>query len=1058
MAVPEGHTADDNLTVPSPPPAEAGGPDEAALPREGLQLGHFRLIRRLGAGGHGIVYLAHDQRLGRLVALKVPRPDRLGSPALQCRFLREARAAAGLDHPNLVPVYETGKSGPFCYIASAYCEGPTLAIWLRGRAEPVPPADAAGLVASLADAVQHAHERGILHRDIKPANVLLAGNGEQGTGNSEESNSPVFPVLCCQHPKLTDFGLAKLCEPWPERTLPEECDADEATRTGTVLGTPQYMAPEQAQGRIDEIGPATDTYALGALLYEVLAGRPPFRGGTDLDTLRLVLHEEPEAPRLLRREVPRDLEAICLTCLEKDPRRRYPSARALAEDLRRFLSGTPTLARPLTPWGHCARWARRRPAVAALLAVSLLSIAALAAGGAWHVARLADALDLAERRERRVSEYLYAADMEHAYRAWQNADLGQTRDLLDRHRPAPGGNDPRGFAWFHLWRLCHAERVALGGHDGAVYGAVFAPDGSLLATAGKDGTVRLWDPHTGTERGVLRGHDGEINGLAFAPNGATLATASDDGTVRLWDLARPCQPAVLRKDSVPVLSVAFAPRGTLLASGARDGTIRLRDPETGRERNPMRGHEGAVEALTFSPDGKLLASAGADGSVRLWDVAAGRQRKALLDLGRAVLAVAFAPDGRTLAAGDRDGRVRLWDVADGRLRAVLEGHLDAIQSLGFSPDGKTLASASRDATVRTWDVASGGFRGVFKGHERIVWSVAFSPDGTALATAGGDGLVKLWDVDAGRDRHYVATGLGSGRATTVVANAVTGPWAVVLQGQAAGVCDLARSRRHTVCEGDLSWVQSCALSPRADLLALGGLEGRLVLWDVGRGAERDSLPMPPFKVDSVAFSPDGTLLAAGAAGGMTVLWDVAARRKLATFDGHVQEVLAVAFSPDGQTLATGGWDFCVRLWDVAARRPRAELRAHGDWVHAIAFSPDGQTVASGGRDRTVRLWDAATGALRATLPGHRDVVRALVFHPDGKTLASGSANGAVKLWDLVTGQELATLEGFAGEVRSLTFSTDGRTLTAGGEGPTDEVCVWTAATPDEVATRESQGR
>jgi WD40 repeat protein len=1021
-------TPDEALTAPRlgvdgcPPPADPGA-----------HLGHFRLLHVLGAGGHGVVYLAEDLRLGRRVALKVPRVEALGSAVLRRRFLREARAAAALDHPNLVPVYESGEIGAYCYIASAYCEGPTLAAWLRARAAPVQARAAATLVTTLAGAVRHAHERGILHRDIKPANVLLSfsRDAEGSAPGALPSGSRLNEFV----PRLTDFGLAKLFE----------SPSDDPTRHGAVLGTPLYMAPEQAQGRVADIGPATDVYALGVLLYEVLSGRPPFRGGTDLDTLRLVLHEDPEPPARLRGDVPRDLEAICLKCLEKDPVRRYATAQALADDLQRFLAGKPTLARPLGAGGRAARWARRRPAVAALLAVSLTAAAALVAGGAWHAIRLADALALAEGRERRLADYLCAADIEHASRTWHNGNLRATRELLERHRPAPGGDDRRGFAWHYLWRVCHGERHCLRGHTGDVYGVVYSPDGSLLATAGKDGSVRLWDAATGAALGVLSGHGGEVNALAVAPDGAALASTSDDGTLRLWDLAGRCPSLVLGHGSGPLYGVAFSPDSRTVAAGGGDGTVHLWDTRDGHEIANFPAHTNGVEALTFSPNGGRLASAGADGTVRLWEVPAGRRQAEFGDVGRRVYAVAFSPDGKLLAAGGKESGARLWDAATGRALADLEDCHDTVYALAFSPDGKSLAAGvGGDGVAGLWDVASGRYRGSYTGHDRRVWGLAFSPDGRTLATAGGDGLAKLWDVDAGRDRRYVAIGSEPGAATLFVSDTC----AVAVSERAAYVRDLTGGPAHAVCVGGVSWVRAGGLSPRGGLLALGGVDGRLMLWDVQHGAERFALPMPRANIEAVAFSADGSLLAAGTDNGTMTLWSTADGRRLAILEGHEKQVLALAFAPDGRTLASGGWDRCARLWDVASGRQLGVLRGHDDWVQALAFSADGRALASGSRDRTVRLWDVATGTMRALLPGHRDVVHAVAFHADGKTLASGSADRTVKLWDLVTGQELFPLDGFGGEVRSLVFSADGRSLVAGGTSPHGEACVWTAATAD----------
>ncbi len=307
----------------------------AVLPSDGLgTVGRFQLRGELGSGAHGIVYLAYDPVLNREVALKVPHVKTLLTPDLRRRFQREAQAAAALDHPHIVAVHESGAAGSVCYIASAYCRGPTLAAWLKQQPHLVPAPTAAALVAALADAAQHAHERAILHRDLKPSNILL---------ELQRSDSQAVP-----HPRITDFGLSKLLE-----------GADESTRSGAILGTPSYMAPEQAEGRSERVGPASDIYALGAILYEVLTDRPPFKGPTILDTLEQVRQLLPIPPSRLHAKLPPDLEVICLKCLAKEPAQRYASAAALAEDLRRFLRGDAIHARPPSWWAYLRLWSRR---------------------------------------------------------------------------------------------------------------------------------------------------------------------------------------------------------------------------------------------------------------------------------------------------------------------------------------------------------------------------------------------------------------------------------------------------------------------------------------------------------------------------------------------------------------------------------------------------------------------------------------------------------------------------------------------------------------------------
>ncbi len=485
-------------------------------------LGRFEVIGDLGAGGFGFVVRARDLVLGREVALKMPLPERVLAPGDVRRFLHEARAAARLDHPNIVRVFDAGELGPLGYfIASEFCEGPSLRHWLKTHSEPVPARLAASWLAALADAVQHAHDRGILHRDIKPDNVILTPESGQGE------------FL----PRLTDFGLAKVLE-----------EAGEETRSDARVGTPHYMAPEQAAGRHREVGPATDVYALGATLYEILTGRPPLRGESEAETLRLIVESDPIAPRSLRPGLPRDLETICLKCLRKEPARRYGTAAGLRDDLRRFLDGGPIVGRPVSVGERAWNWARRRPAVAALIALVILLACGLVGGlatwASWvewhnqqlevHVARAdreareaENQRRIAEERQRLSDRHHHAEDLRRARQALDAHQWELAQDILHDLRPEPGADDLRGFAWRYLWRQAHREFSQLWGHAATVAELAMSPDGRRLATWDLQDKILIWDLEPGMDpdrpRAVSSAANHDYHCLLFSPDGQYLA-------------------------------------------------------------------------------------------------------------------------------------------------------------------------------------------------------------------------------------------------------------------------------------------------------------------------------------------------------------------------------------------------------------------------------------------------------------------------------------------------------------------------------------------------------
>jgi hypothetical protein len=616
--------------------AEEGGTLPPAVPREQEQAVSppgYEILKELGRGGMGVVYQARQQALNRVVALKmILAGGHAGEQAL-VRFQAEAEAIAALQHPHIVPLFEFGRHHGLPYFTLEFVAGGSLDKKLSGT--PLPPLQAARLVEQLARGMHYAHTKGIVHRDLKPQNVLLA---EDGT------------------PKITDFGLAKKVDV-----------GSGLTATGAVLGTPSYMAPEQAGGDGKRVGLAADVYALGAILYECLTDRPPFRAATTLDTLLQVLSVEPVAVRRLQPQVPRDLETICHKCLQKEPHKRYASAADLADDLHRFLAGEPVRARPASALERARKWARRRPALAAAIALSVLLTALGVAGIAWQWRQAEEARREAAGRAEEVARanegleanlYLHRVALAHS--EWRSNNVGRAEELLDE---CPTGR--RRWEWYYLKRLCHTELLTLRANAGACWSVAFSPDGRYVA--GGSRVVTIWDAGTGREVRRLPGTPGGVNTLAYSPDSRHLVTNPDDSIgLKVWDLG------------------------------------------TGQEAVTV-GPGQSFASFAFSPDGRHLATAenektGAHGLVRVWEAATGKQVRTLRapgpGAGAAASDVAYSADGKRLAAACRDGAVRVWGAADGRLELTIEADVASVQ---FAPDGKSLVGAG--IQVKVWDVS-----------------------------------------------------------------------------------------------------------------------------------------------------------------------------------------------------------------------------------------------------------------------------------------------------------------------------------------------------------------
>jgi WD40 repeat protein/serine/threonine protein kinase len=1028
----------------------------------GIVIGPYKLLEQIGEGGMGTVYMAEQtEPIQRKVALKIIKPG-MDTRQVVARFEAERQALAMMDHVNIARVFDGGATEngrPYFVMElvhgvpiTKYCDDNHLT-----------PRERLELFVPVCQAIQHAHQKGIIHRDIKPSNVMV----------TLYDGKPV--------PKVIDFGVAKATEQkLTERTL--------FTQYGTMVGTLEYMSPEQAEMSALGVDTRSDIYSLGVLLYELLTGSTPLtskrmKEAAYAEILRMIKEEEPPKPstRLsdssetlasisanrqtepakLTKLVRGELDWVVMKCLEKDRNRRYETASAIAADVQRYLNDEPVLACPPSAGYRLRKFVRRnRGPVSvglALATVLVLGTVGTAIGLAWALRAERTATQAKSDLKLTLDNELHDAYFRRialAYRELLADNLGGALKLLGE---CP--EDLRRWEWHLLMRQCRVEQVVLRNGTG-VTSLSYSEDGERIATAGLNGTLKVWNSTTGKviwlkekAHGASASKVGCASSVTFHRDGRHLASTGEDKLVKVWDLttgrmvfSRPCdtdqivgtayaaafnpvepnQLVVGAEGAVTIwdwtndtlvhtypkhptqrLSVAFSRDGRRLASGDWSGNVKLWNAEAGGE--PLRSFPEtrfAVPALSFSPDASRLAAASFDRRVDVWDTTTGERVHQLPHSGRVVLAVAYSPDGRLIVSTGEDKTVHVWEAESGREVLGLRGHALPCGCVAFSPDGLRLASASMDGTIRVWDATP------LRAHERQessttelggeIWSLAIHPkDQKKIALAGIGNPAKVWDVET----HQVT----------------------------------ARSVGLTGVVFCVAW------HPDGKRLAIAGGNGdqfTVEVWSPDNG-QKYSLPVG-LECQAAAFSTDGRYLVTGRGNGKVQIWDARDGREIGELGNHFGAVRGVAFSaePEGRYLVSASVDGSVKLWDatrlgeIQKTGPQKPLRTFPVHIPGVclnlAFSQDGKRIAIGDTEYTVKIWEVPgkeTDQELLALRGHSGDIYTVAFSPDGRLVASAGEDSTVKVWDGHTGKLLRSFRGHTGLVNSLAFTRDGQLVT-----------------------------
>jgi len=1038
----------------------------------GAKIGRYELLELIGEGGMGLVYMAQQKKpVRRKVALKIMKPG-MDSKQVIARFEAEKQALAVLDHPNIAHVFDAGttKEGRPYFVMehvrgvsiTRYCDENKLSIEKRLR-----------LFEQVCEGIHHAHQKGIIHRDLKPSNILVSVHGDRAV------------------PKIIDFGIAKAVkQPLTDKTF--------VTFQGQLLGTPEYMSPEQVDLVTQDIDTRSDIYSLGVVLYELLAGVLPFEResfanlGFD-EVQRTIREQEPASPstRLtslgekaktiadsrdthvvaLARCLQRELEWIPLKAMRKDRCRRYRSASEMADDVRNYLNGLPLIAGPETAVYRAKKFVQKHTGSVATVAIIALAIILglvfstvmyLRAEGARkdQAIATAEAVDAKEQEATARLQAQEALEREQiAHKQTEKAlyvnrvNLASNYHLNDNMSLMPGQlracpGDLRGWEWYYLWSVSHHALMTIRGHDKGVSDVTFSPDGKRIASCGR-------------ELLAIRDFESEVRAVAFSLDGRKIVSGDQYGGMAMWDAQSGKKIMTLVGHTKRINDIAFSPDGRRIASAGRDHMIKVWDASDGSKVMTLKGHTGPVCSVAFSRDGKRIVSGSKDGAPKVWDAETGSELMTLWGHEGWIYSAVFSPDGRRIVSGSTANTLKVWDAEGGKEAMTLSGHEGWVTSVAFSPDGKRVISGSWDKTLRVWDAESGEELMILRGHDESIGPVAFSPDGNRIVSGSRDSTIKVWDAET--SRHEEMTLRGHDGSVWAVASSADGRrCASGSADKRLKVWDTESGREIMTLEGHAGEVRCLAFNPDGSrIVSSGGWadtsqqvdDKTLRVWDAQSGAELMILRGHEDWIRSVAFSPDGRRIASCSRDETVRVWDAATGKELLTLDGHHDGVWSVAFSPDNKRIVSGASNRRLKVWDAEDGTDLMTLGEHYEYVRSVAFSPDGRRIVSGSNDDTLKVWDAESGEELMTLHGHKKEVCSAAFSPDGRRIVSGSNDGTVKVWDAESGSELVTLRGHKAEVKSVAFSPDGRKIISGSMDGT--VKIWNTADPTKVPVQQA---
>ncbi len=1075
----------------------------ARLGLHGAGESRYRFRAVIGRGGGGVVLRVWDSKLNRALAMKVVlgrEEERLSGDTPRVdgrtlsRFVDEARIAAQLNHPGIVPVHELGADDAGrAFFTMKLVKGEDLACifekvftgegdWNQPRA--------LGYLLRVCEAMAYAHDKGVVHRDLKPANVMVGPYGEvhvmdwglaRVLGEKDTRDLRIRPQTQPPISAVDSFRAG-------ERKA--QADSPLITMDGAAVGTPAYMSPEQARGELEDVGPRSDVYAVGAMLYHLLTGEPPFtpRGAhvPQLVVLTNVMHGPPKPVEELSPRAAPELVAICEKAMQRQSTSRYGSMLELAADLRAFLEGRVVEAYETGTWAETKKWVQRNRALAASLLVTGLAVAGAVVALLWAFSQQKDAVLVAEQsaeRERAAAERAQA-DEQRANQATLAARAAKIRaDEVARAaeetayvaaivgaQSALNANEPanlrrlldsaperlRDWEWGYLNAVSDTSLRTLDGPDAPVNSASFSPDGTRVVTASEDGSVRVSDAALGVELGKIEWETWiAMRSAAFSTDGSRILAVGNFCALVL-DSTGDCVVSTLKSPKYESLwfgSASCSVDGTRIVTAGghpNDLLVMVWDAESGHALKELVGHAVGVWSATFSPDGTRVVSASDDGTARVWNSATGELIWKLEGHTQEVLSASFSPDGARIVTASRDRTAGLWDAATGQLIRKLEAHTDGVVSATFSPDGTRTATASWDNTACMWDAATGHLLWRFEFHTDWVSSATFSPDGTRIVTTSGDGTACLWDAATGELleilRGHTDAVLGANfsadgaRVVTASSDNTARVWDATSE----------RARRRALMRAIVrsAGPSRVATSPDGKLVATSRRSrGPVWVWESASGSEIVKLEGHGDDVERMTFSRDGTRLLTASRDLSVRVWDVATGTELAELEGPPSAVKDLSFCEDGTRILGRLNDPTLYVWDAATGRKIANLEGI-----TASLSPDGTRMLVGCTDGLMRVFDLHSGREIATLEMLRSSNPTACFSPDGRRILETATEAELRLWDAVGGRVVAKLEGHRSAIRSACFSLDGtRIVTASDDGTAR---VWDVATGRELALLE----